>query len=75
MPLTASKINAMPADEPKHSRFTALAQYLGLAHGPAGRSAQRGFSRYGRMPGKRLDEDIDDLRARIAALEARAGDR
>jgi hypothetical protein len=55
-----------------HTRLLRVMQYLGLADdtgGPRG----RGLSRYwtGRGVSRRLDEDLDDLRRRVAELEAR----
>lgn len=55
--------------------MTALARiglYLGLTPHPAGRPRKRGPSRYGGpVVSRRLDEDIDELRGRLDALEAR----
>ena len=46
--------------------------YFGLANPPGGqpRAGKRGRSRYSVYVSRRLDEDVDELRARIAALEA-----
>ena len=51
---------------------------IGLARPQAGQSTRAtssALSRYGRFTSRRLDEDIDDLAERVAALEAELGPR
>jgi hypothetical protein len=52
-----------------------LLQRLGLIHPAQGeprRSSSGAASRYGRFVSRRLDEDVDDLLERMAALESQA---
>jgi hypothetical protein len=54
-------------------RMRRLLESAGLAHPPGGeprRASTNALSRYGRWTSRRLDEDLDDLAARVAALEA-----
>ncbi|MEW1956987.1 hypothetical protein [Kineococcus sp. NPDC059986] len=55
-----------------HTRLLRVMQYLGLADDVGGARGP-GLSRYwtGRGVSRRLDEDLDDLRRRVAELEAR----
>jgi hypothetical protein len=57
--------------------FRRVGQYLGLVYADDGRPQQLGHrrSRYdcGPLGSPRLDEDIDDLRARLDDLERRLG--
>jgi hypothetical protein len=58
------------------SRFAKAIYYIGLAQPPEGRPQTGNLnrsSRYGFFVSRRVDEDIDDLRTRVAALEADAG--
>ena len=54
-----------------------IAHVLGLVHPPAGAplEGRPRRSRYGPAVWPRLDQDLDDLRARLEALERRAGRR
>lgn len=61
------------------SALERVLRYLGLAAAPGGRPLRsgRGPSRYavGTSVTQRLDEDVDDLRARLDALERRLDGR
>lgn len=61
-------------DQP--STFRRVMVFLGLAYDPAAEPrGARGLSRYsvGTLVSRRLDEDLDELRARVEELERRLG--
>ena len=71
LPLTCAVANDRSGAGAKPLRT--LGEYLGLLHPDDDARRQAGRSRYARgLPvARRLDEDIDDLRARVAELERR----
>jgi hypothetical protein len=61
----------MSAPEPTNTAIRRILIYFGLANPTGGRplSGARGRSRYGVYVSRRLDEDVDTLRARLDELE------
>jgi hypothetical protein len=61
----------MPNTDDRRSRAQRLLEYFGLAHPPQGAptTGARRRSRYGVYVSSRLDEDLESMSQRIAALE------